>query len=578
MVSHSHDDGQFVSRLVLALTKRGVDVWYDDYLHPGANYRNEIRERIITSKAVLVVWSNSACNSTWVQAEADLAGRHEKLIQVVSEQCELPLPFSNQHYADLTCWNGDPHAEEISKIVDRIKPLPKSQPHHDDDALAETRRTLADEARIEVHQFIAKGDVSKVYLGRYGTRFVSIKAVNEDKLLYLHRDDFSREIDLASYLHDPTFLRISGIIYRQYQCFIVTDYTDGETIARKMNLGATFSIEDVVVIVYQLCNAIAEAHARGLRHLRIIPSEIFVYVESTLNRHIARISPINFAYFIERLQMDSAAHWRDESGPFMAPELWHDPSWFNERMGLSLEGEALERAMYQKANQFALGMVAWTMLDSQVPFTIPEGKVALTKIQKFLRGSEKFSEQVLEAKWRGKARALARIVARMVAADPAKRWQDMKKVSLLIGALAADLAANDLDDVVKEAYQRTCRGNLAFYSRFYEHFFRRNPTARLKFPVDMTRQHQMLDFALGQLLNYRQEQSEPTTLTQFVQRHSRLGLTEDDFEHFGEALIETFDYELKGDIEYQRTAAALEIVIWPGIHYLIQQCVPAAAT
>ena len=586
MLSHSRDNRQFVDKLAIALRKRGLDIWYDCDLHPGDDFRKEIRQQIITSPSVLVVWSKSACHSKWVPAEADLADSHNKLLQVISEPCDLPLPFGNKNYTDLTGWNGYPSADEINKIIAAAGHLierassGKSNPDvaaHVADDLAETRAVLADVARLEVSEFIAKGEVSNVYLGRYGTRFVSVKAIDATELTPAHRDELSKEIELAAYLQDSTFLRIPQIIHRKHRCFIVTDFCNGETVARKMSQGTTFSIDDVVMVVSQLAEAIAEAHTRGLRHLRIIPDEIFVYMESTLNRKIARISPINFAYFRDRLRMENTVAWQDQSGPFMAPELWRDPSWFNECMRSSLEGEELVRAMYQKANQFALGMVAWTMLEGQIPIAIPEQLFALTKIQRFLDASEKFSERVLEAGWRADARALARIIARMVAANPAKRWEDMKQVSALIGALAADHAANQLEDVVKAAYQRICREQWEFYSRFYDNLFHRAPHLRVKFPSDMTRQHRMLDFALGQLLNYRQQQSEPTTLTAFVDAHSRLGLTTEDFKHFGEALIDTFDAELTGDLERQRTMAALEIVIWPGIYYLMQKCAPTEA-
>jgi hypothetical protein len=89
----------------------------------------------------------------------------------------------------------------------------------------------------------------------------------------------------------------------------------------------------------------------------------------------------------------------------------------------------------------------------------------------------------------------------------------------------------------------------------------------------MARQHKMLDFALGQMLNYSQQQSDPTTLSQFVELHAQLKLSVDDFIHFGEALVETFDAELKCAPERYRAMAALEIIIWPAIHYLIQKCV-----
>jgi hypothetical protein len=62
-------------------------------------------------------------------------------------------------------------------------------------------------------------------------------------------------------------------------------------------------------------------------------------------------------------------------------------------------------------------------------------------------------------------------------------------------------------------------------------------------------------------------------LTQFINRHEKLGLSKEDFESFGTALIESFDAGLTGDRKHERMMAALEIVIWPGIYYMIQKCV-----
>jgi serine/threonine protein kinase len=384
------------------------------------------------------------------------------------------------------------------------------------------------------------------------------------------RDGLKKEVELASYLQHPTFLRILQTIFRKERCFIVDDFTDGETIARRIDTGTAFAVNDVIGILAQLCDATAEAHARGLQHLRIVPSEIYVQADQILGRQTARVSPINLKYFLERRRARDEMRFLDHIGPFMAPELWKGPDWFNERMGSTLEGEQLSQAMHQKANQFALGMVAWTMLEGRVPFAIPTVQSAWTKVQTFLDRSESFSENVLAASWRPQARALTRIIARMVAADPANRWADMRQVNLLVGDIASDRDANALEDAVKSTFRSVDQDE--FYRRFYDNLFRRVPPLRQKFPSDMTRQHHLLRFALGQLLNYSQQQSEPTTLSQFVETHRRLDLTPADFEQFGEALVETFDSYLDDHDERARTLAALEIVIWPGIDYLVQKC------
>ena len=582
VLSYSRDSKDAVDKLARALQERGLDVWYDHLLRPGDDYRKEIREHIVTSTAVLVIWSRSACKSKWVIAEADTAANYDKLLQVRSERCELPMPFGTIHCSDLTCWKGDSSGPEITEIVNAVRTR-IARNHTDQQELAanddityehlnEIRDIINNQARVEVVRFIAKGQISDVYLARYGTRLVAVKAINASELSSPDRKELAKEIELASFLQDPAFLRLSQIIFQKKQCFIITDFFEGETIARKIRQGSTFSIGDVIEIIHQLSGAIAEAHARGMQYLSITPSDIFVHTDKTLNRQLARFSPINFKYFIERLRMKQEVRWRDESGPFTAPELWREPSWLDEPIDSNPDNDSPLRSMHQKANQFALGMVAWMMLEGRMPVAIHERGTALTKAEAFIAASERFSQHVLDSKWRDQARALADIIAGMVSADPERRWKDMKQVSLLIGGLTENYSACNLQDIVKDAYQSFCEGKPEFYSRFYGNLFRRAPQLQKLFPSDMNRQNRMLHFAVGQLLNYDQGQSEPTTLSQFIERHSKLGLVPDNFTQFGEALIETFDFELRGDSDRHRTIAALEIIIWPGIRYLIENC------
>ena len=581
VLSYARETKDFVGKLALALKARGLDVWYDHDLLPGEDYSNKIDEQIITAAAVLVVWSQPACKSKWVKAEASRANDYDKLIQVICEPCALPLPFNSLNYVDLTAWSGGSASPEISKIVaaagtqiDRKKTeRENSVPDESaDEDLSEVRRILDEEARIQVVKLIAQGEISKIYFGRAGTRLVAIKALRGDRLSSDDRKELSKEIELSSYLQHPTFLRIYQILFPDPRCFIVADFFEGQTVAQKLRQGSKFSVDDVIGIIQQLSAAIAEAHARGMQYLRITPSDILVRTSKIFDRQVARIAPINLKYFIEYRRMDQEVQWHDESAPFTAPELWSDPSWLDESADARLDEEWV-RSLHQKANQFALGMVAWTMLEGKIPVAIAKRGFALTKIKTFLDASERFPELVLGSPWRANARALAGIVARMVSADPRQRWEDMKEVNVLMSALAADHAARALQDTVKTVYNRICRGQLGFYDRFYTNLFRRASPLREKFPSDMARQHKMLDFALGQMLNYSQQQSDPTTLSQFVELHAQLKLSADDFIHFGEALVETFDVELKCAPERYRAMAALEIIIWPAIHYLIQKCV-----
>lgn len=610
MISYKHEDQAFVVKLAEALKSRKCDVWFDQNLLSGDDFIDRIEQKITEAGAVLVVWSNMARGSSWVRAETLKAYNLNKLVQVIKEPCLPRWPFDTLQFTDLSGWAGDPSASKIDELVAALDRLLIRSPSIDKpsaDEVASDSRTSVQEiapfldatAKIKVIDQIATGEVSDVYRGQYGRRWLAIKAIRNSVLPNAVKQTLLEEITLATNLNHPTFLRIFDALFHRDICFIVSDHVEGGiTIGRKIKTegAAAFSVDDVVDVLNQLCDAIVEADVTGLGYLSISPSQIFVREDRTqvllrdrkvdviseanrrkFTRKIVRLSPINFMHFRAHV-LKTATTWDDSTGPFMAPELWHGSHWFKQRMqavlGRTLEGEELRRARLQKSRQFALGMVAWTMLEGRVPFTpdLNDAEPEDIKAQ-FLASSETFSAQVAEAPWRNDARALMRILQRMVHHDPAKRWSSMNQVRLLIGALAANYAGNNLDDLVKEAYQIVGRGKPEFYRGFYERLFQKAPHLRAKFPLDMSRQHAMLDYAVGQLLNFDQQQSEPTTLTQFVERHRGFGLSEDDFRTFGHVLIESFDAGLAETRLRQRMMAAIEIVIWPGIYYMIQQCV-----
>jgi serine/threonine protein kinase len=523
------------------------------------------------------------------------------------------VPFNLYQRIDLSNWTFEPSSSQIQKIVAALPTL--NEPQIDDDPkprtkLQEVAPFLQEKAQIKTIDRIAIGELSDVYRGEYGRRTLAIKAFPNSLLPTATQEALLAEVALASNLNHPAFLRISHVLFDGHVCFVVSDHVSGAaTIARRIREqgAAAFSVNEVVDILNQLCEATVEAEVAGLRYLSITPSQIFVREDRTelllqdpkidpvpelssqkITRKIIRLSPINFAQFKTNFRQISAL-WNDSVGPYMSPEYWRGNKWFKDLMapvlGRELQGDELHRVKQHKAHQFALGMLAWTMLEGRAPFSSCLCDTELEDIdclkdaeQQFLQDSESFSQRVAEAPWRTEARALSRIIQRMVHHDPAKRWSSTNQVRLLVQALAAGYAGNNLDRLVKDAYQIVRReGSDDFYRAFYGRLFQKRPHLRSKFPTDMSRQHQMLDYAVGQLLNFSQQQSEPTTLTQFVAAHGKLGLSKDDFEEFGNALIESFDAGLAKERRYSRMMAALEIVIWPGIYYMVQKCTPTAA-
>ena len=86
------------------LEGKRISVWYDRGLIAGQPYRDVLRQRIETVKAVVVFWTENSISSKWVMAEADLANQRNKLICLRDPKLEsrhIPLPFnSNNHIVE----------------------------------------------------------------------------------------------------------------------------------------------------------------------------------------------------------------------------------------------------------------------------------------------------------------------------------------------------------------------------------------------------------------------------------------------------------------------------------------------
>ena len=98
----NHDDINDV--VALGKTGRNLDALVrssDRGLIAGQPYRDVLRQRIETVKAVVVLWTENSIGSKWVRAEADLADKHGKLICLRDPKLapkDIPMPFAaNDH-------------------------------------------------------------------------------------------------------------------------------------------------------------------------------------------------------------------------------------------------------------------------------------------------------------------------------------------------------------------------------------------------------------------------------------------------------------------------------------------------
>lgn len=134
-VSYARPDEPHAERVAEALRAEGFAVWRDDELPAHRAYAEVIEERLSAAKAVIVLWSVEASKSQWVRAEADSARTAGILIQVTIDGSLPPIPFNQIQCADLSAWDGQPHAAgwrklagSVSALAGAPKPVEKAEP------------------------------------------------------------------------------------------------------------------------------------------------------------------------------------------------------------------------------------------------------------------------------------------------------------------------------------------------------------------------------------------------------------------------------------------------------------------
>lgn len=118
-VCHSRLDEERVAPLVERLASLGYTVWRDPHVRTGRAFEDSVEREIAGARAVLVVWSENARNSTWVVAEAAQALDAGKLAQLRIDAVPAPAPFNAAPIADMSggrsAWG--PLEDTLAKLV-----------------------------------------------------------------------------------------------------------------------------------------------------------------------------------------------------------------------------------------------------------------------------------------------------------------------------------------------------------------------------------------------------------------------------------------------------------------------------
>ena len=116
-ISYAKEDLHRVRPLAAAFEARGRSVFWDRTIPSGKTWRELIGKALRDSRCVVVIWSTTSIESTWVQEEADDARERNVLLPVLIDDVRPPLGFRAIQAANLVGWSPRKTSPEFDNFL-----------------------------------------------------------------------------------------------------------------------------------------------------------------------------------------------------------------------------------------------------------------------------------------------------------------------------------------------------------------------------------------------------------------------------------------------------------------------------
>jgi len=212
--------------------------------------------------------------------------------------------------------------------------------------------------RYEIVQILGQGGMGAVYKATdlELNRTVALKVIRPD----LARDKdivdrFKQELLLAHQVTHRNVIRIYDLSEADGMKFITMEYVEGENLLTLIHQKKKFSPEEAVEIMQQVCRALEAAHTVGVIHRDLKPQNI-------MRDKTGRILVMDFG-----LARTLEGGGMTQSGALVGTMEYMSPE------------QALGKALDQRSDIFALGLIFYEMLTGQMPYKADSTLASLIK-------------------------------------------------------------------------------------------------------------------------------------------------------------------------------------------------------
>jgi hypothetical protein len=143
-ISYKSERRAAVDHVAGILRAHGYSIWYDADLRSGQQFSRRIEHELRAARAVVVLWCGRSIASDWVISEAAKANASGKLVPVMIEPVDLPLPFNVLDTIDLSQWRATPRILHPPKVLQEVGLLVGRPPVADATALKEQEAAWRD--------------------------------------------------------------------------------------------------------------------------------------------------------------------------------------------------------------------------------------------------------------------------------------------------------------------------------------------------------------------------------------------------------------------------------------------------
>ena len=201
--------------------------------------------------------------------------------------------------------------------------------------------------RYRILRKLGSGGMAVVYLAEDSAgKRMAVKALHT---AMTHRADimkrFRREAELGQRLDHPQIVNVYGLKRDQGHLFIVMEYMEGGTLLDRIKKQGPLTWNEAVSILQQIGEALSYAHAHGVIHRDVKPSNILF--DEAGSAHLADFG------VARDIELETITNTGTQPGTYhyMAPE--------------QIKGERVDA----KVDQFALATVFYQMLSGELPYS-----------------------------------------------------------------------------------------------------------------------------------------------------------------------------------------------------------------